>query len=173
VDLTILAAAAAAKSADARLVVGFSGEALAIRWLSVKISGQLTVIVKIESVELMSEVVTSEGTSVGDGKGELTPGVGTVDTPELPLGAEDSSEADSTADGAVVRLDIVLDMLEDTPEEGSTIEVNDEEGVPLDDDSDEDGTGEVGARASSSWADDAVGDGKSDVARIVVEARTS
>ena len=138
-----------------------------------EVSGGLTVIVKTESVELMREVVSSEGTSVGDGKAELTPGVGTVDTPELPVGTEESSEADSTADGAVVRLDIVLDMLEDTPEEGSTIEVNDEERVPLDDDSDEDGTGEVGARASSSWPDDAVGDGKSDVARIMVEARTS
>lgn len=87
-DLTILAAAAA-KSADARLVVGFSSEALAIRWLSVKISGQLTVIVRTESVELMSEVFTSEGTSVGDGKAELTSWVGTVDTLELPAGAED------------------------------------------------------------------------------------
>lgn len=124
-----------------------------------EISGVLTVTVKIESVELMSEVVTSEGTSVGDGKGELTPGVGTVDPPALPFGAEDSSEADSTADGAVMRFEIVSDVLEDITEGASTIEMNGEEVVPLDNDPDEDRTGEVGARASSSWAHDGVGDG--------------
>ena len=73
----------------------------------------------------------------------------------------------------MIDFDVASDELEDGSEEGSTTDVNGEEGVPLDDDPDEDGTGEVGARASSSWADDAVGDGKSDVAGIVVEARTS
>jgi len=138
----------------------------------VEISGGLTVIIKIESVELMSEVFTSEGTSVGDGKAELTPGVGTVDTPELPLGAEDSSEADSTADGAVMRLDLVSDELEDNSEEGPTIEIDGEESVPLDDDPEEDGAGEesVGAGALASWTDDGAGSGKLDVPRMVVEA---
>lgn len=74
-----------------------------------------------------------------------------------------------------MRLDIDLDELEDNPEEGSIIEVDEEESVPLDDDPDEDGAGEesVGAGALASWTDDGAGSGKSDVPRMMVEASPS
>ena len=137
-----------------------------------EISGGLTVTVKTGSVELMREVVPSEGTSVGDGKAELNSWVGTVDTPALPVGAEDPSEADPAADEAVMRLEIVLDELEDDPQEGSTIEVDEEASVPLYDDPDEDGAGEesVEAGALASWTDDGAGSDKSDGPKVVVEA---
>jgi len=133
------------------------------------------VIVKTESVEVPSEVeIRLEGMSVEGGKAELTWGVSSGDgTPDFPLKIEDPAEAESTAEKAVLELDIVPDELEDGFEGVMTTEVNGEEGVPLDDDSDEDGAGEVGARAESSRVDDGVGDGKLDVPRMVVEGSPS
>ena len=145
-ELTILAAAAA-KSADEGLVVGFKSDALGIRQGLAEIKRGLTVMVRTEPVVLNEVEVRLKGLSVGEGKAELTPGVGTGDgTPELPVEIVDSSEAELIAEGAVTRLEIVPDVLERASDEGSTTEVIGEEGVALDDDSDEDGVGEAFVR---------------------------
>jgi len=132
--------------------------------------------VKTESVVLSEVEGRLEGTSVGEGEAELTSGVGTEDgTPELPVEIVDSFEAESIAEGAVMRLGIVPDVLETGSDEGSTTEVTGEEGAVLDNDSDEDGPAEefVGEGALSSWRDDGEREGMSDVAKMVVEALSS
>jgi hypothetical protein len=62
-----------------RLVVGFRSDALGIRWGLAEIRRGLTVMVKTEAVLLSEVEVGSEGMSVGDGKVQLTSGVGSED----------------------------------------------------------------------------------------------
>ena len=77
-ELTILAAAAA-KSADVRLVVGFRSDALRIRWGLAETRGGRTVMVKTESVVLSEVESRLKRLSVGEGKAELTSVVGPED----------------------------------------------------------------------------------------------
>jgi hypothetical protein len=76
--LTMLAVAAA-RSADARLVVGFKSEALGIRCGLAEIKRGRTMMVKTGLVVPSEVGVRLEGMSVREGKAELTSGMGPGD----------------------------------------------------------------------------------------------
>jgi hypothetical protein len=102
-------------------VVGFRRDALRIRWESVEIRRERTVMVRTKSVEPPNEVgvgVMSDGASVGEGKAELTSGVveeDSIGTLELSPSLETSDSTGavvSTEVGAVIgsgRVSVTLD----------------------------------------------------------------